>query len=225
MNSSSACMVMFSGGRDSTLAALRLADLGSPLTLVTITSNHLVGIGHVIERLGELRGILPDETKWVRVQQPTALRTDTSFYEKTCLSCHHAYVVACGVLARKFNASSLAFGYATYQSDWPEQTPLAINSLRSILDLHGLHLELPVYDILSKDDAVQELVARGVSGRSLEQKCLRQVNNVRLPDDRLKQQIALWEKAIDQSFLRIGEIELEVLEDRILGSIPKGTLL
>jgi hypothetical protein len=36
-------LVMFSGGRDSTLAALRLHQEGMPIALVTITSNHLVG--------------------------------------------------------------------------------------------------------------------------------------------------------------------------------------
>ncbi|HVB80636.1 MAG TPA: hypothetical protein VNE82_11915, partial [Candidatus Binataceae bacterium] len=36
-----ACVLMFSGGRDSTLAALRLSKESTSLTLVTVTSDHL----------------------------------------------------------------------------------------------------------------------------------------------------------------------------------------
>lgn len=224
MNKKSKCMVMFSGGRDSTLAALRLAKKGVPLILVTITSNHLVGIEHVKKRLGELSGLLPDETRWIRVAQPTALHTDTSFYERTCLSCHHAYVVACGVLASKFNASSVAFGYVAYQSDWPEQTPFAIDRLRSTLKNHSLKLELPVYNVHSKEAAVRELTEHGVSISSLEQKCLWQVNNVRLPEDRLRNQITLWENAIDQSMRSIAEIDLQILDDHFIGNFTEGAV-
>jgi hypothetical protein len=94
-------LVMFSGGRDSTLAALRLHQEGMPIALVTITSNHLVGIERVLRRLSELSSILPAETRWFQVRQSEELRTDTSFYEQTCLSCHHAYVVASGALAMR----------------------------------------------------------------------------------------------------------------------------
>jgi len=51
-------------------------------------------------------------TPWLRARQPTELQTDTSFYEQTCLPCHHAYVVVSGVLARRLGAHRLAFGYA-----------------------------------------------------------------------------------------------------------------
>ena len=91
-------VVMFSGGRDSTLAAMRLHLLGVPVTLVTVTSTHLVAIESVRRRLTELLQHLPGDTRWLLVQQPEELRTDTSFYEQTCLPCHHAYVVASAAL-------------------------------------------------------------------------------------------------------------------------------
>ena len=37
-------LIMFSGGRDSTLAVVRLHLAGTPMTMVTVTSDHLVGI-------------------------------------------------------------------------------------------------------------------------------------------------------------------------------------
>jgi hypothetical protein len=205
---------MFSGGRDSTLAALRMATDGAPMALVTVTSGHLVGIERVKTRLRELAPLLPPETSWLQVRQPTELRTDTSFYETTCLPCHHAYVVVSGAVARLFGATRLAFGYVTYQQGWPEQTPLAINRLRNVLAYHEITLELPVYDVPAKEHIIAELAAYGLSTFALEQKCLQQIKNVELSEERLEQQVKLWEQAIDQSMCKLDEISIDVMEER-----------
>lgn len=215
--SADACLLMFSGGRDSTLAAVRMARRGSPLVLVTVSSSHLVGIDRVRQRLRELAGIIPVETPWILVRQPTELRTDTSFYEQTCLPCHHAYVVISGVLASITGLRRLAFGYACYQSDWPEQTPVAVKSLGRVLARHHVTLELPVQEICAQQDAIRELAELGLTTDSLEQKCLRQVTNVRLDDGLLRRQVQLWEEAIDRSMAQINAIQIEVLEERPLG--------
>ncbi len=213
-----ACLLMFSGGRDSSLAALRLHKAGARLVLVTVTSEHLIGIDRVWRRLSELSLSLPAETPWIHVRQPTELQTDMSFYEQTCLPCHHGYVVVSGAIAKVIGTHRLAFGYAGYQSAWPEQTTLAVSSLRRILARHGIMLELPVYDLLSRDDALTELATHGLSTESLEQKCLRQVTNIALADERLKQQIGLWEAAIDHSMFIIDSINIEVLSHTMLGN-------
>jgi hypothetical protein len=213
------CLLMFSGGRDSSLAALRLHKDHTPLVLVTVTSGHLIGIDRVRCRLSELSLTLPPETPWIQVQQPTELRTDTSFYEQTCLPCHHAYVVVSAALAKVICTRRLAFGYAGYQNTWPEQTPKAVSSLRRVLARHDIVLELPVYDLPSRDHALVELAASGLSTESLEQKCLRQVTNVALADDRLEQQVALWEAAIDRSISVVNAIDIEVLGRTVLGNV------
>lgn len=156
-------LIMFSGGRDSTLAVVRLHLAGTPMTMVTVTSDHLVGIERVRRRLIELARYLPGDTRWLQVRQPKELLTDTSFYEQTCLSCHHAYVVASCVLARVVGARRLAFGYAGYQMDWPEQTPLAVSRLAAVLARYDIRLELPVYDLASREAAVAELQQFGLS--------------------------------------------------------------
>jgi hypothetical protein len=210
-------LLMFSGGRDSTLAAMRMNAEGLPVALVTVSSWHLVGIERVKARLREMSGHLPPNTPWFHARQPNELRTDTSFYEQTCLPCHHAYVVVSGVIAKSLGACSLAFGYAQYQEDWPEQTPLAVSRLRHVLARHGITLELPVYDLSSKAAAAAELQKLGLSAEALEQKCLRQVTNVALPEVKLAEQIALWENAIDRSMMQIESIKIEVLEQRTIG--------
>lgn len=210
-------LLMFSGGRDSTLAAMRMHAQGATLALVTVTSSHLVGMDRVRTRLSELAMHLPDDTPWFHVRQPTELRTDTSFYEQTCLACHHAYVAVSGSVARTLSASRLAFGYAGYQKDWPEQSLLAISCLRGVLARHGIELVLPVYDIPSKAAAIAELEALGLNSAALEQKCLQQITNVVLSDERLRQQVGLWEAAIDGSMSKISDIEVDVVERRTLG--------
>ena len=159
---------MFSGGRDSTLAALRLHNEGYNITLVTVKSNHLRGILSVHQRLRELRTILPGDTPWLAIQQPSQLRTDTSFYEMTCLPCHHAYVVIAAALSMRLKTPALAFGYAGYQNTWPEQTPLATSRLQALLDRHNISLVLPVYNYYSRQQIIDELTAFGVTADSLE---------------------------------------------------------
>lgn len=214
-----ACLLMFSGGRDSTLAAVRMARRGLPLLLLTVSSNHLVGVERVRQRLRELAKIVPAETRWILIKQPAELGTDTSFYQQTCLPCHHAYVVVAAVLARFTGLRRLAFGYASYQSDWPEQTPLAVESLGRVLARHEVTLELPVHDIYAPQDAVRELAEFGLSTASLEQKCLRQVTNVKLDHDLLAQQVRLWEEAIDRSVAQIDAIRIEIVDAVTLGAL------
>ena len=207
--SSKHCVLMFSGGRDSTLAALRLHSEGYNITLITVISNHLHGILSVHKRLRELRTILPDNTPWLAIQQPSQLRTDTTFYEMTCLPCHHAYVVIAAALSLRLKTSTLAFGYSGYQNTWPEQTPLATSRLRALLRRHNIELSLPVYNHYSRQQVIDELRVSGVTTESLEQKCLRQIYNIALTEDKLTAQIALWEQAIEESITELHLIEID----------------
>lgn len=208
---------MFSGGRDSTLAAMRLAEAGYELILVTITSDHLFGLDAVRRRTREFAGLLPAATKWMHVRQPAALATDTSFYEQTCLSCHHAYVVVAAAVAVSLGASRLAFGYTSYQAHWPEQTPLAIERLGTVLAENGVELMLPVHDLRSRDEASSELERRGLSGMALEQKCARQITNVELDAERLCAQVALWEGAIRASMDKLNTIPMAITDTGEIG--------
>jgi hypothetical protein len=215
------CILMFSGGRDSTLAAVRLHHRGYIPVLVTVTSAHLTGIQIVRQRLLELKAILPEDTRWYTIRQPQQLHTDTSFYERTCLPCHHAYTVVGVALAMSFRCSHLAFGYVQYQRDWPEQTPLAIERLSAIVSEFGIKLLLPVYNVTSRDRAIEELTANGLSGVPFEQKCTIQVTNIALPDDKLKAQIDLWDRAIRRSAASLHLIDTAIIDSGTLKELVK----
>ena len=214
-----ACVLMFSGGRDSTLAALRLSKETRSLTLVTVTSDHLVGVDAVRRRLLELRQHLAPDTSWLRVAQPVNILTDESSYARTCLPCHHAYVAVGVRVARERGIRTLAFGYAGYQSSWPEQTPYAVERLSAALSKVDVDLVLPVYDVRRKEDALEELSSQGLSTAALEQKCLRQITNVALDDRTLRREIERWENALSTMLPNLEQIPLRIHERFVLGSL------
>ena len=164
-----------------------------------------------------MRRYIPEGFPWLVIRQPEELKTDTSFYERTCLPCHHAYVVVGAAVAAKAGIGRIAFGYAGYQNAWPEQTPIAIERLREVLLRHGIELILPVYDLESRAQAVEQLMQKGLSTDALEQKCIQQVTNVALSGDQLNHQIELWENAIATSMSLLAEIKIELIETTAIG--------
>lgn len=214
------CVLLFSGGRDSTLAALRLHAQGHPLVLVTVTSGHLVGAERVRRRLAELRPHLPRNTRWLRVQQPiNPAGLASGFSDRTCLPCQHAYVLTGYHFAKRLGMQDLALGYVTYQGGWPEQSADAATRLRKLLDEREMRLHLPVYDITSKLAAIAELGKHGVSQESLEQKCLKQVTNITLQSNILSEQLDLWEDSIRRGLELIQASKLIVLEEKKLEDV------
>ena len=179
------CTLMFSGGRDSTLSAVRLACQGDDVILITVTSAHLTGIAAVRERLLELKPLLPGTTRWLQIRQPEIAAGSSLLRASTCLPCHRSYAALGAAVAKQYSSAALAFGYARYQADWAEQTPYAVEQLRDVLGRCGLKLVTPVYDVSSREQAVSELQALGLSAAALEQKCLQQQFNVALPPQQL----------------------------------------
>lgn len=213
------CVLLFSGGRDSTLATIRLSSLFDRLILVTVTSGHLVGIESVQSRLGELKSHLPADTRWLNIAQPPALPSDRLFQATTCLPCHRSYTVIGSIVAARLKADSLAFGYTKYQSDWLEQTPEATECLIRVLGSRNINLVLPVYDVASKNDAMTELEQYGLSTTALEQKCLQQQFNVSLDPSKAKEELNAWERALTETLDDQAGIELDILADRKLGEL------
>jgi hypothetical protein len=205
---------MFSGGRDSTIAAVRLARKHGALTLVTVTANHLVGIENVRRRLGHLKPHLPPETLWIQVEQP-ALPSLESIGQATCLPCQRAYAAVGAAISLRQDIKNLALGYANYQSAWPEQSPEATRRLRRILDQFGLRLELPVYEIGSKADAEVEFNGYGIPAKASEQKCLRQETNLEIPAALLNQELDRWEKSLTEVISNAGKLELSTTQQQL----------
>jgi hypothetical protein len=214
-----ACVLLFSGGRDSTLAAIRLSAVVEKLILLTVTSEHLIGIDVVRKRLVELKRYLPGDTRWINMVQPAAMPSDRLFQAATCLPCHRSYTALGIIAATRFNAECLAFGYTRYQSDWLEQTPQSIECLTRVLASHGMNLLLPVSDIATKHDAILELEKYSLSTVALEQKCLQQQFNTTLKPSEIENEIAAWEKALTEALRGLSGLKPEILADIIIGDL------
>ena len=205
---------MFSGGRDSTLAAVRLARDWDKLILVTVTSGGLGGISRVKHRLAELNTLLPANTPWVHVRMPEEAHADGD--SKTCLTCHQAYIVAGVIMADKHNAKDTALGYSGYQSGWAEQTPYAIKKLTEVLEANGFRLVLPVADLRDKDDARRELLSNRLSEDALEQRCIRQIVDPELKGESLETEVNKWSSDLSSAITMRGSLPLEIAAEHQL---------
>ena len=136
---------------------------------------------------------------------------DQLFQAPTCLPCHRSYTALGTLVAEQLGTDALAFGYTRYQSAWPEQTPYAIERLTCVLASRGIRLELPVYDIASKAEAIAELARYCLSTESLEQKCLQQQFNVALDPAQLKEEIVIWEHALRETLAASNQFQIETV--------------
>ena len=198
---------MFSGGRDSTIAAARLSESFDRVLLITVLSPHLIGIEKVRLRIEQLRKLLPKGSEWLQIIQPE-FPIAKPFIYATCLPCQHVYVSTGALIALRHQIPHLAMGYSGYQSSWPEQTPYATAGLTRILRDRGIQLHLPVYDLREKEDAFLELARLGLGPESLEQKCLQQSSNIELRGERLKAETDRWLAAISETIDSRGSFPL-----------------
>lgn len=212
------CVLMFSGGRDSTIAALRLREKFKHLILVTVLSRHLVGIENVYKRILEIKKYLAKETEWFQIFLPELVVKD-KLRNITCLPCQRAYIVTGLVIAQRQGIADLAMGYSGYQNSWPEQTPYATDNLRTALASVGIRLHLPVYDIKEKADALKELAGAGLEKESYEQKCLKQKYNVELYDEVLKGELDRWIAGLTEVVKSKTVIDLNIRYHGTIGDV------
>lgn len=210
------CIQMFSGGRDSTLAAVRLARTWEKLVLVTVTTANLNGIERVRQRLEELGPKLRPNTEWLLIALPSNFNIHRRSATATCLTCHHVYLVAGAMIAEKYNSKHLALGYTGYQSTWTEQTPYAIERLTEVMSTIGLNVIFPVSDLLEKEQAIAELRANSMSENALEQKCAKQLNDPNLPFNLLRQEVDRWGEDLRYALANRQNISLDILDRRFI---------
>lgn len=182
-------LLLFSGGRDSTLAAVRLALQGAPLTLLTLTHNGLTGLAAVKTRLAELASHLPIGTEWVLAKQSAELsRIDKTMPEH--LGFNLVCVVTAIQIARERGLREIAFGYTRYQAHWTEQSPAAVEGLANFLLPIGLELQLPVHSLATKKAATDDLMKLGLSASALEQKS--EILNTDFGAEALQREVRVW---------------------------------
>lgn len=184
--SSSACVLLFSGGRDSTLAAIRLAQSFNHIVLVTVKSSNMTGLSSLDSRLEELKRVLSVHCQWMLVRENRLLLHQASAEDLGCIGCHFGYFASAYSVARQLGCDTIACGFVEYQSSWVEQTPYSVARLSQLMSEYGIKLLLPVAEMRSKTEVQTELATYGVTQDSLELKCSKQRPDPGLAESPLK---------------------------------------
>lgn len=195
-------LLMYSGGRDSTLAACRLAEQGYFVYLVNFSQGavlHGKNAAHGAERLMNLYG--KDHIEFLGNKHIAGIWRDFIFpvYNKkpseilnefgeltisqfNCLACRSAMYVWCVIKAKKENIRFIAEG-ARADQGFCVQMPGIIQRYKNLLAEYGMELLTPVYDLNDDWERKNQLLARGFVPKTLEPQCL---IGIPMPSDQIK---------------------------------------
>jgi len=173
-------LLLFSGGRDSSLAACILAEAGHRVHPFTTDNGTYIGSELSEHRFQELRRAFPDSFA------PRAIRCTRGLFRRIALATieddfaefHNNLIVVGDQLATlteaivyclKNRLAIIASGYTAYQADsYPEQMPEAVPLFAALAEEHGVQYTTPVYNFTSSDQVKYELYERGLTTKSLE---------------------------------------------------------
>lgn len=172
-------LVLFSGGRDSSLAACLLGTRGRCVHLLTCNNGVCIGGDLSQHRYRELqtalgsrlvgRTVVPSIGLFRRLALQN-IEADFARFGKNLivlgsqLATHTEGIVFC----LDNGIKSMAAGSTKYQSHFPEQMDVARDRLRSFCAEYGIDYVLPVGDYASEDEVKYGLLDYGVSTKSLE---------------------------------------------------------
>jgi predicted subunit of tRNA(5-methylaminomethyl-2-thiouridylate) methyltransferase len=175
----SSVALLFSGGRDSSLAACLLAQADMKLHLLSMNNGAGVKADVSEYRYKELCEVFPEHIV-KRVTLPTFglfrrvalanIEDDFAKYKKNliplgdALASHAEAVVYCS----RNNLTAIASGYTTYEQDFPEQMPVAVQLTRSFLKEYGITYLTPVYEYASRLEVKYGLFDFGISIKAFE---------------------------------------------------------
>ena len=171
-------LLLQSGGIDSTAAALNLLDAGHEVLAMTLAKQAAANVRLPKERAIEISKVharyawaMGDISAWDAFLEERIEATLAEPVPVSCLTCILAKITAVVPYCRKKNITNMALGYTDYQSTWAEQTPHAIQEQRAELQRIGIALLLPSAHYAAKEPVLDDLVARELTPRSLENPC------------------------------------------------------
>jgi predicted subunit of tRNA(5-methylaminomethyl-2-thiouridylate) methyltransferase len=176
-------VLLFSGGRDSSLAAVRLIEMGYEIHLLTFDNGAIEDIARSNLRLAEFndeikkniitRKIINCKELFKKIALFGVEKDIKSFKTNLiCMGCKMAMHTISVNYCLKNDIKVIADGYTYYQREWPEQMPKAIEEIRNFHSKYGIEYINPVYDIKSKENAKERLALNELSVDSLEGKCV-----------------------------------------------------
>lgn len=174
--------VLFSGGNDCSLVALKYLKRNYCVDLLHFC--HGANISNNLHRIRyqELEKVAPERIQLVEISHKGMFRKfslqdiEVDFAEhKTsmiCLGCRLAMHVEAIMYCKKNDIKIVADGSVKYQEDFPEQDKEAIRMFRQLYSSYGIKYETLLSEISSAKQVKYELLDNGISMQSLEDTCL-----------------------------------------------------
>ncbi len=175
----SAVGLMFSGGRDSALAAAYYAEKLHGVHLITFENTGCYPVNIAAARVAELRVRWPIQIiEWSQLSAAKILRdialrdiaADVTQYgcNLVCLGSALAMVARSIHYCLSRSISLLAVGYSGYQQHFPEQSPAAIGFLTEFARDYSIDLRCPMSRLTTEEQARDLLESLGLSPKALE---------------------------------------------------------
>jgi predicted subunit of tRNA(5-methylaminomethyl-2-thiouridylate) methyltransferase len=182
-NNDNVVALLFSGGRDSSLACAMLAKKGYKIHLLTFNNGTIINLDLAEQRFNELekrfsgtiiaREVIPSYGLFKEIAL-IPIEKDFKKYETNllCMGCKLAMHVLSLIYCLENKIQIIADGYTEYQRTWIEQMPEAIHAVRKFHEEYKVKYVNPVYDQNSKEQVKKKLFSLGLSTKSLEGSCL-----------------------------------------------------
>lgn len=221
--------IMFSGGRDSTLAAAFYAEQSHALHLLTFDQSCRIPDDVVRARVSELRRRWPDtHTVWAPLSVSKALRDialidlidDAKRYHKNliCLGSALAMIARSIEYCRSRRISILAAGYSGYQTHFPEQSDTAVQFFSTFAREYGIELRCPSRTRQAEEESKELLDALGLSTKALEPTSMWDWTYAENVDPDLIRQYLTDKRPIAQHYIQI--LEAFRCAPDLLGIVP-----
>lgn len=179
-NQTNAQLVMFSGGRDSTLAAAHLMLQGIPVHLFSGNSGCSLNRDILNYRIEELKNrfgklvinhVVENISGTFRAIAIADIETDILKYKKNLVLLGEKIALHCHVVnyCKRNNINIINDGIAHYQREYPEQRLVAKEYFVKFLKQFEIDYRSPIYDYAkSSDDVKYRLLQLGLTTKSLE---------------------------------------------------------
>ena len=179
-------LLLYSGGKDSTLAAIRLYKAGYNIHFIHFDNGHMRDQDKPYLTFQETFGKKDDfyfdyELSSVDIKPifeeyysnwSTNFTNDPALTsEIRCLSCRMAMYTKAIEIAKKEGFKYIAEGARISQKFMLEQLPIT-NRLKELAESQGIKLLLPVLYVNDDQQEIEELLANGYSSKTWESKCL-----------------------------------------------------
>ncbi len=228
-------MVLYSGGRDSTLVACKLMLKNIPVFLFSANSGCSLHRGPLQDRIAMLRSRFGELVVAHKVEDVSGtfrsialenIEDDFSKYQKNLILLGEKlaiHVHAIDVCKRQ-GMSVMNDGINQYQKDFPEQRDVARSFLQSFTRGYGIDYLSPVYDSPNMLYVKHRLMQLGLSAKSLEGVTIFG-DTFSVPSDEVVLKYLQDKQAIAQeitSFLLTGEPDMspEMIQNREFGPRP-----